>query len=147
MKTTINTPDKNPDRSPDKSPDKNPGKSRYLPTGTAPLIAAVALAMPLMTLQAQAEITEDCILEGTVDMHTARELGQSVYVKFSNARRGSEAGCSMNRRNSSRRVQFISAPSAKALQDVDVKHGDAVTYRYIERNNQRGHWELVDIGS
>lgn len=151
MKTTINNAAKDPGTSPGtpfgNPPGKHPGKSRYLPTGAAPLIAAAALALPLMTLQAQAEITEDCILEGTVDMHTARELGQSVYVKFRNARRGSEANCSMNRRSNSRRVQFISAPSADALRDVDVNHGDAVTYRYIERDNQRGQWELVNVGS
>jgi hypothetical protein len=110
-------------------------------------IAAAALSLPLFTAAASAEITEDCILEGTVDMRTAERLGQPVYVKFRNARSGSEAGCSMNRRGNSRRVQFISSPNPESLQDVNVQHGDQVRYRYIERDNQRGRWELVDIES
>lgn len=120
-----------------------------LPTGGVTLLAAAALALPLTLLtatQVQAEITEDCILEGTVDMRTARELGQPVYVKFRNARSGSEAGCSMNRRSNTRRVQFISTPSTEELKDIDVHHGEAVTYRYIERDNQGGRWELVNTG-
>lgn len=112
----------------------------------AATITAV-LSLPLFTATANAEITEDCILEGTVDMRTAQRLGQPVYVKFSNARRGSEAGCSMNRRGNSRRVQYISSPSPDSLQNVNVQHGDQVRYRYIERNNQQGRWELVDIES
>lgn len=109
--------------------------------------ATAALTLSLAATPASAEITQDCILEGTVDMRTAEKLGQPVYVKFRNARRGSEAGCSMNRRANSRRVQFISAPDTQALQNVSADHGDKVMYRYIERDNQHGTWELVDIDS
>lgn len=116
----------------------------------APAFAAViatALATLTVAAPASAEITQDCILEGTVDMRTAEKLGQPMYVKFRNARRGSEAGCDMNRRSKSRRVQFISAPDTKSLQNVNATHGDTVMYRYIERDNQHGSWELVDINS
>lgn len=120
-------------------------------TTSAPLktcgLAALLFAAPLLSSTATAEITEDCILEGTVDMRRAEELGQPVYVKFRSARSGSEAGCSMSRRSNSRRVQFISAPDTRRLTDVNVDHGDRVRYRYIERDNQPGRWELVDIDS
>ncbi|EAQ97359.1 hypothetical protein [Congregibacter litoralis] len=107
------------------------------------LIAASALGLSLLPLYASAEITQECILEGTVDMRKAEELGQPVYVKFRNARRGTEAGCSLNRRAKSRRVQFTSSPDI-----TDVKtapHGSKVRYRYIERDNQAGKWELLDV--
>ena len=63
---------------------------------TALLIAGTALALSITALTAKAEITQDCILEGTVDMRTAEKLGQPVYVKFRNARSGPDANCSMN---------------------------------------------------
>ena len=111
------------------------------------LAAAAAMALALAATPASAEITQDCILVGTVDMRTAQRLGQPVYVNFKSARRGTEAGCSMSRRGNSRRVQFITAPEMDALQNVTVDHGDTVRYRYIERDNQQGSWELVDIRS
>jgi hypothetical protein len=119
-------------------------------TGAAcPAVAAaiLSLAATLLAVPASAEITQDCILEGTVDMRTAEKLGQPVYVKFRNARRGSEAGCDMNRRSNSRRVQFISAPDSESLQNVDANDGDTVMYRYIERDHQHGSWELIDVNS
>lgn len=94
---------------------------------------------------AQAEITQDCILEGTVDLRKAEELGQPVYVKFRNARRGSEAGCNMNRRSKSRRVQFISSPDTSSMQGAE--HGSKVRYRYIERDGQHGSWELLETSN
>ncbi|MFK7831422.1 MAG: hypothetical protein AB8B57_16735 [Congregibacter sp.] len=104
---------------------------------------STALLLALLPMGAQAEITQDCILEGTVDKRKAEQLGQPVYVKFRNARRGSEAGCSMNRRNKSRRVKFISSPKTNDIENVD--HGSQVRYRYIERDNQTGTWELIDV--
>lgn len=101
-------------------------------------------ALPLMVpLQASAEITQDCILEGTVDMRKAEELGQPVYVNFRNARRGTEAGCSLNRRSKSRRVQYISSPDTSNVETA--AHGSKVRYRYIERDNQSGNWELLEV--
>lgn len=111
-------------------------------------IAAATAALTLsMAVSANAEITQDCILEGTVDMRTAQELGQPLYVKFRSPRRGSEAGCSMNRRNNSRRVQYITTPDQDALRSVNAEHGDTVLFRYVEHDNQHGRWELVDIRS
>jgi hypothetical protein len=108
------------------------------------LITATALGLSILPLQASAEITQDCILEGTVDMRKAEELGQPVYVNFRNARRGTEAGCSLNRRSKSRRVQFISSPDTSS--DVEeAAHGSKVRYRYIERDNQSGNWELLEV--
>ncbi|GEM_PF-857643 len=106
-------------------------------------LTVTALAMTFVALDASAEITQDCILEGTVDKRKAEELGQPVYVKFRNARRGSEASCTMNRRSKSRRVQFISSPDVSPVEDA--AHGAKVRYRYIEHDNQPGSWELIDI--
>ncbi|MFT4767888.1 MAG: hypothetical protein ACI8RN_001018 [Glaciecola sp.] len=107
------------------------------------LITATALGLSILPLQASAEITQDCILEGTVDMRKAEELGQSVYVNFSNARRGTEAGCHLNRRSKSRRVQYISSPDTSNVENA--AHGSKVRYRYIERDNQSGNWELLKV--
>jgi hypothetical protein len=62
---------------------------------------------------------------------------------FRNARRGSEAGCSLNRRSKSRRVQFIRSPDASDIENAN--HGSKVRYRYIERDNQAGNWELIEV--
>jgi hypothetical protein len=121
----------------------NQHKNSKSPGHSLALMTAAALSAVLLAPAASAEITEDCILEGTVDMRRAEQLGQPVYVKFRSARRGSEAGCSMSRRSDSRRVQFISAPDTRELTNVDVEHGDRVRYRYIERDHQHGSWELV----
>ena len=114
---------------------------------TAVGAALAVLTLLLLAPPAAAEITEDCILEGTVDMRTARELGQPIYVKFREARNGTEAACSMNRRSNSRRVRFISAPNTEALQNVNARDGETVRYRYLERDNQYGYWQLLDGGS
>ena len=106
-------------------------------------LTGAALAMTFVALSAQAEITQDCIVEGTVDMRKAEQLGQPTYVKFSKARRGSEATCNMNRRSKSRRVQYVSSPDVNELQNVS--HGSKVSYRYLERDNQPGTWQLIEV--
>eukprot|EP00579_Thalassiosira_antarctica_P022399 CAMPEP_0201979396 /NCGR_PEP_ID=MMETSP0904-20121228/67109_1 /ASSEMBLY_ACC=CAM_ASM_000553 /TAXON_ID=420261 /ORGANISM="Thalassiosira antarctica, Strain CCMP982" /LENGTH=126 /DNA_ID=CAMNT_0048531381 /DNA_START=214 /DNA_END=594 /DNA_ORIENTATION=+ len=120
----------------------NTQKSNFRLLKSHLLITATALGLSILPLQASAEITQDCILEGTVDMRKAEELGQPVYVNFRNARRGTEAGCNLNRRSKSRRVQFISSPDTANVEDA--VHGSKVRYRYIERDNQSGNWELLD---
>lgn len=106
------------------------------------VLTATALGLSTLTMHANAEITQDCILEGTVDMRKADKLGQPVYVNFRNARSGSEAGCNLNRRSKSRRVQYISSPDTSGVENA--AHGSKVRYRYIERNNQPGSWELIE---
>jgi hypothetical protein len=116
--------------------------------GRAYLFGALALtfgtlALTLAAISANAEITQDCIIEGTVDMRRAEQLGQPYYVSFSNASHGSEARCMMNRRTKSRRVQFVDTPRMDGIENaVD---GSKVRYRYIERNGQPGHWELIEV--
>lgn len=110
-------------------------------------IALITTGLALTASATHAEITQDCILEGTVDMRRAEQLGQPVYVKFSRARSGSEASCAMNRRASNRRMRLISAPDIRNLYHADLSQGDRVRYRFIERDHQHGHWELVDIES
>jgi hypothetical protein len=103
-----------------------------------------ALVSALVGASAQAQVTEDCILEGTVDMRKAEHLGQPVYVRFEEARSGSEGPCSMSRPGSkSRRVQFVSSPDVRRLETVS--HGARVHYRYTERDGQPGTWELIKV--
>lgn len=110
-------------------------------------IALITTTLALTAGVSQAEITQDCILEGTVDMRRAEQLGQPFFVKFRRARSGGEASCAMNQRARNRRTQLITAPNLQDLYHADLSQGDRVRYRYIERDGQRGFWELVDIDS
>ena len=115
-------------------------------TMTTTMAAALALTLGTLSLgaqEAQAEITQDCILEGTVDLRAAERLGQPTYIKFRRAKRGTEAGCAMSRKSSSRRVQFISNPDPSEVQNVS--HGTTVRYRYQEHNGRQGHWQLIEV--
>lgn len=102
-----------------------------------------ALALSLAAGAAQAEITQDCILEGQVDKRRAEQLGHDVYVAFSSAKNGDAATCELGRRGKSknRRIEFR-APSTSDI--ADAPHGARVKFRYTERNNERGQWELIE---
>ena len=106
-------------------------------------LTGAALALTFTALSANAEITQDCIIEGTVDMRKAEKLGQPVYVNFKKARSGPDASCPMSRRTNSRRVQFVSSPDMHTAEGL--AHGANVRYRYVERNNQPGTWELIEV--
>jgi len=107
-------------------------------------LAGTSLALTFVALNAQAQITEDCILEGTVDMRKAEHLGQPVYVRFEDIRPGTEGNCSLDRRSRSRRVQFVSSMDIKPAKEVE--HGERVHYRYVERQGEPGVWELIKVG-
>lgn len=100
-----------------------------------------ALALSLAAGAAQAEITQDCILEGQVDKRRAEQLGHDVYVAFRSAESGDAATCELGRRGKNRRVEFT-APSTSDI--ADAPHGARVKFRYTERNNERGQWELIE---
>ncbi len=103
----------------------------------------LALALTLTALNANAQITEDCILEGRVDMRKAEQIGQPMYVRFDKAYRGTEGTCSLNRSSSRRRVKFISNPNLDELDNVT--HGARIRYRYVERDGEPGSWELMEV--
>jgi hypothetical protein len=102
--------------------------------------ALILAALPLFSTGAWAEVTQDCILEGTVDKKKAEQMGRDVYIAFHSASRaetGSE--CKLNRRN---RVEF------KESKDTAIENapdGAKVKYRYTEKNNQNGEWELMGV--
>lgn len=102
--------------------------------------ALILAALPLFAAGAVAEVTQDCILEGTVDKKKAEQMGRDVYIAFhsaSRAEKGSE--CKLNRRN---RVEF------KESKDTTIESapdGAKVKYRYTEKNNQDGEWELMGV--
>lgn len=119
--------------------------TRSIGRQNAARLALGAIALCLASATVNAEITEDCILEGTVDMRKAEALGQPIYVNFSSAKSGTQAKCSMARRGKtrSRRVTFVSSPDVTEISDA--AHGSTVRYRYIERDNQPGRWELMEV--
>ena len=119
-------------------------KHRSLTGMTATLaLLAGSLSLALPAAAQSNDIVEDCILEGTVDMRKAEQLGQPVYVRFSDAEHGSQAGCSLERRSKSRRVRFITTPDMHDIENVS--HGAKVRYRYIERDGEPGTWELIGV--
>jgi len=96
--------------------------------------------LPLFACGAWAEVTQDCILEGTVDKSKAEETGRDVYVAFHSADRASnKANCKINRRN---RLEFKEPKNSMIENAPD---GSTVKYRYTERDNQKGHWQLLDV--
>lgn len=108
-------------------------------------LVAMTLALGLGAAAAtgHAEITEDCILEGTVDMRKAEQIGQPVYVRFEEAYQGEEARCTLNQHNNRRRVKFISSPDLHDFSQLD--HGSRVRYRYVERDGEPGRWQLIEV--
>lgn len=96
--------------------------------------------LPLLAATAHAEVTQDCILEGTVDKGKAEQMGQDVYVAFHSASRAEKnSECSLQRRN---RVQFKEPKNAMIENAPD---GSKVRYRYTEEDNQQGEWQLLGV--
>jgi len=88
---------------------------------------------------ASAEVTQDCILEGTVDKQKAASTGRDVYVAFHSASDGREADCRLNRRH---KVEFKEPKNAMI---ENVPDGSKVRYRYREEDNNSGEWQLIDV--
>ncbi|HEY7776741.1 MAG TPA: hypothetical protein VIC02_09380 [Kineobactrum sp.] len=104
--------------------------------------ALLVAAMPLIASGAWAEVTQDCILEGTIDKEKAEQMGRDVYVAFHSAGRAERnSECNINRRN---RVQFKESKNA-AIESAP--HGARVKYRYTEENNQQGEWKLLNVSA
>ncbi|MBN7795740.1 hypothetical protein [Parahaliea mediterranea] len=98
------------------------------------------VVLPLFTAGAWADVTQDCILEGTVDKRKAEQTGRDVYVAFHSAKEASrDANCNIGRRN---RVEF---KQSKDSGIEDAPHGATVKYRYTEENNDKGQWKLLDV--
>ena len=106
------------------------------------LTKVVALSvLPLLSAGAWAEVTQDCIVEGTVNKEKAREAGKDVYVRFHSASRASEeSSCRLNRRGN--RVVFKEPRNALIENAPD---GATVQYRYTELNHQQGEWILLNV--
>ncbi|WP_116367331.1 hypothetical protein [Parahaliea mediterranea] len=106
------------------------------------LIRIIALsALPLLAATAAAEVTQDCIVEGTVNKQKAREAGKDVYLRFHSASRASnDASCHLNRQGS--RVVFKEPRNALIENAPD---GATVQYRYTELNHQQGQWTLLNV--
>lgn len=105
------------------------------------MIKVLALAfLPLFAGGALAEVTQDCILEGTVDKQKAETSGRDVYVAFHSANRASKGSkCNINRRGN--RVEFKEPKNSMIENAPD---GSKVKYRYTEEDN-KGEWRLLDI--
>ncbi|MFN2329098.1 MAG: hypothetical protein ABR612_09290 [Chromatocurvus sp.] len=109
-------------------------------TSALALLLATHVAPPVAA-QANAEITQDCILEGTVNQTRAASGGEAVHLVFRSAERGEQAPCRMSRVDRSRRIQF-KVPSDNDI--VDAPHGSKVKYRYTEDVEGKRQWRLID---
>ena len=102
------------------------------------MTSVIALAL---SVQVQAEITQDCILEGTVNQTRAASGNELVRVSFRSAERGEEAPCRMSRSDRNRRIEF-KAPSDNEI--ADAPHGSKVKYRYTEDVKGKRQWRLIE---
>lgn len=99
------------------------------------------VVLPLFTAGAWADVTQDCILEGTVDKRKAEQAGKDVYVAFHSAKGANrDADCNIGRRNN--RVEF---KQSKDSGIENAPHGATVKYRYTEEDNDKGQWKLLDV--
>lgn len=102
--------------------------------------ALILATLPLLAAGTSAEVTQDCILEGTVDKKKAEQMGRDVYVAFHSASRAEkDSECKLNRRN---RVEFKEPKNAMIENAPD---GATVKYRYTEKDNQDGEWQLMGV--
>ncbi len=102
--------------------------------------SAIAL---VLAVQAQAEITQDCILEGTVNQKRGSSANEQVHISFRSAKRGEEAPCRMTRSDRNRRIQF-KAPDENDI--ADAPHGSKVRYRFTEEADGKRQWRLIERG-
>ena len=101
---------------------------------TSTLAFAVILA-PLLMLPvgAAAEVTRDCVVEGTVK-RTESEADR-VYVSFHSAKPAEEgAPCRINRRE---KLRFKGDSTL-----ADAEPGTRVKYRYTEDSEKGSSWKL-----
>jgi hypothetical protein len=99
-----------------------------------------ALLLTLVTYPAllQAEVTRDCVLEGTVTKRPSAD--DRVYVAF-HSYRPAEAGAECNIRKREK-LQF-KQPAASDINSA--KPGSQVEYRYTEDSKTGTKWELRDV--
>ena len=102
--------------------------------------ALIIASLPLFSAVSVAEVTQDCILEGTVDKKKAEQMGRDVYVAFHSSQRAeSGSKCQLERRS---RIQFKEPKNAMIENAPD---GAKVKYRYTEHDDQAGEWQLMGI--
>jgi hypothetical protein len=103
---------------------------------TSKLVLAAFLAPFLvMSVGANAEVTRDCVVEGTVKRHG--DDGDRVYVAFDSAKPAEKgAPCRLKRRE---RLNF-KASDAGDLRNAEP--GTRVRYRYTEHTDKGASWKL-----
>ncbi len=99
------------------------------------------ILIPVLAAGVQAEVTQDCVVEGKVKQRSGQESGTNVYVAFHSVKKSNEqANCSIDRQ---KRVAF-KQPKNAMIENAPV--GSTVTYRYVEQDNSDGQWSLVTVG-
>ena len=102
-------------------------------------LALAAIMAPLLAfpLGASAEVTRDCVVEGTVKQTRDADNGERVYVAFHSAKPAEKgAPCRINRREKFR----FKAPNSSDLKDAEP--GTNVRYRYTEDSEKGATWKL-----
>ena len=103
-------------------------------------IALLAVAC-LFGMGTQAEVAQDCLVEGKVKQRADQENGTNVYVAFHSVKKSNdETNCSLARQ---KRVAF-KEPKNAMIENAPI--GSTVTYRYTEKVNQDGEWRLISVG-
>lgn len=96
------------------------------------LLLAPCLALPM---GAAAEITRDCVVEGTVKRHDSDR--DRVYVNFDSARPAEQgAPCRLKKR------EKLNFKTSSASELSDAEPGTRVRYRYTEDTDKGASWKL-----
>ena len=102
---------------------------------------AVLLLAFLPVMGVQAEVAQDCLVEGTVEQRTGEKHSVDVYVAFHSVKKSdAQSKCSLARK---KRVAF-KEPKNAMIENAPV--GSTVTYRYIEQDNKDTQWRLISVG-
>lgn len=97
------------------------------------IFAAVLAPLLALPVTALAEVTRDCVVEGTVKRNEADT--DRVYVSFHSAKPAEEgAPCRMHRRE---KLRFKGDSTL-----ADAEPGTRVKYRYTEDSEKGSSWKL-----
>ena len=102
------------------------------------LLAAAAIGF---SVAVQAEVVQDCKLEGVVKETQSKDGVKAVYIDFHSIKRYSDGTrCNMRGKD----VEFDGVVGSQIQQ---VEPGTGVTYRYIQDDEKApaGQWQLLEV--
>lgn len=98
--------------------------------------------LPIVAATAQAQRSQDCIVEGTVKSKNDVERGTSVYVAFESAEPAEKGKrCDLARRGK------VSFKEPKNSMIENAPSGSKVRYHYTQEENSEGEWQLMGVST